>query len=262
MSEEDHTQARGASVTRRRAAAARVVAAALAARLLCDCATAGPVRLGAPERTPLGPPRDACESAQWLDVVATHTSASATDSSRYASYTYTVEGEGYGVYERRAGDDAPPLPVAEALARIDARAVLERHEARLEGTRSRGRTALYVALGSLAVTTAGLVTLLAGNGGSSDSGVPIAVPLSLLGLGLAGSLAYLIISPSRADRAHVGFREQVLLPREDDVGSVMDAITRFNAQVRGGCGGVAVTLPAAPVVAPSAFGSGLAPPPR
>lgn len=261
MSEENHTSSRGAAAARRRVAA-RVVAATLAARLLCDCAMAGPVRLGAPERTPLGPPRDACESAQWLDVVATHTSASATDSSRYASYTYTVEGEGYGIYERRAGDDAPPLPVAEALTRIDARAVLERHEARLEGTRSRGRTALYVGLGSLVATTAGLVTFLAGNGGSSDSGVPIAVPLSLVGLGLAGSLAYLIISPSRADRAHVGFREQVLLPREDDVGSVMDAITRFNAQVRAGCGGGAVTLPAAPVAAPSAFGSGLAPPPR
>lgn len=218
-----------------RHAARGAVAATLSLALGAGCFSQTK-RFGPPIRLPAGEPRNACESARWLELWQVRGAGVESDSislggGMTSSWSTRVEADGFAVYPHGSNEFSDPMPVEEVLTRVHEPELLEQHMAPVRRVRVRHRNARFVVAGGAVTTVGGAALFFA----SSSGDVPVAVPITVAGLGLVGMLVGYILIPAQADRAWANLHDEAFVPPADDMSIVNRGIERFHQSVRASC---------------------------
>lgn len=201
--------------------------------VLIGCsAPASTVRLGDPEVSSLGGPINACERADWFELVPTrsYTRQSSSD----GAWTRTVRERlgGYSVY--RHGSDSPE-DLRNVLPRMEEPELTRAQLSRIESIARRGEQSDRFMRWGVSVTGGGV--------GAYLLGAPIAVGVvgALTGLGLA--VASLLTDPSEDERAYAFPRIYTLSPSEVSIEAARRGVDRMNRETRQRCAEAAHSQP-------------------
>jgi hypothetical protein len=174
-----------------------------------------------------------CERQNWLEVrevLAEARSAELADYSHYGTYA-VIETARYSTTVRGIGVTHPGEDELVALSSLG----LERPKgALMERVRSRVAAAqvlLWVGLPLFTVATVG--TVASASDGVTTTEAVLGLGGVLVGLVMLGSAV--AVDPPARDKIEAGAREIALLAGEDDLGSAMKAIGRYNAGLGARC---------------------------
>jgi hypothetical protein len=202
----------------RRGARALVVFAAA----LVGCAQARRASPAYP--LPAGPPQNACERGDWLELVVTEYRPAPGFPARSKTYS------GLGVFRLDAAD---PEDLEKLFPRMEEPDLRAPHEARIRPTDAASRRALVSVLIGGGALVVGLGTAAALNDRNHDAANVFGV--SGLAIGLIGSVVALILAPSEEARMDAEARHNLFLEGEDDMGAVERGVNRANQATRQAC---------------------------
>lgn len=193
-------------------------------------APASTIRLGDPEMSSLGGPMNACEQADWFELVPTrsYTGQSSPD----GSWTRTVQERigGYSVY--RYGADSPE-DLRDVLPRMGEPELTRSQLSRIEDIARRSERSNRFMRWGTSITGAGVGVYLLG------APVDVALVGSLTGLGLA--FASLFTEPTEDERAYTFPRLYTMSPSEVSITAARRGVDRLNSETRQLCSGAVLS---------------------
>lgn len=172
----------------------------------------------------LGGPTNACERADWFELVPTrsYTRQSSSD----GAWTRTVQERvgGYSVY--RYGSDSPE-DLRDVLPRMGESELTRSHLGRIESTARRGERSNRLMRWGVSTTGGGVGAYLLG------APIDVGVFGALAGLGLG--VASLLTDPSEDERAYAFPRLYTLSPSEVSIDAARRGVNRMNSETRQRC---------------------------